>query len=158
MNYEKLSKKAMGCMYVSTAIGTLIVLIALGCLNYFWFMKEGWKLAMWISAGFAAVCLVHMGISPFFRFHRYGYDINDECIDIREGYLFVARHIVPIERLHKLEVNRGPIDQMFGVAKVTVTTAGGDVVLRFLELEKAEQIAQYLQNRINQYAVAERNE
>ena len=44
---------------------------------------------------------------------------------LREGYLFVKRNIVPIERLHKLEISKGPIDQIFHVAKVTVTTAGG---------------------------------
>ena len=57
--------------------------------------------------------------------NRYRYSINEECIDIREGYLFVKRNIVPIERLHKLEISKGPIDQIFHVAKVTVTTAGG---------------------------------
>lgn len=39
---------------------------------------------------------------------------------------------------------------MFHVAKVKVTTAGGDVTLRFLEEEKAEQIAENLRKRINE--------
>ena len=94
---------------------------------------------------------VSMLAEPYFRYNRYRYSINEECIDIREGYLFVKRNIVPIERLHKLEISKGPIDQgFFHVAKVTVTTAGGDVTLRFLEEEKAEKIAENVQKRINE--------
>ena len=95
---------------------------------------------------------------PVFRFYRYRYSINEECIDIKEGYLFVKRDIVPIERLHKLQTAKGPIDQIFKVAKVVVTTAGGDVTIRFLDEEKAEQIAESLRNRINEIVTEQREE
>ena len=99
-----------------------------------------------------------MFITPWFRFHRYRYAINEECIDIKEGYLFVKRNIVPIERLHKLETLKGPIDQIFHVAKVKVTTAGGDVTIRFLDEEKAEKIAESLRNRINEIVKEQREQ
>lgn len=156
MKYEKLSKKALGCMYVATGVATLVVLGVVVCLNYFWFLEENIKVGTWISVGIGILAVLNWAISPYFRFHRYGYAINEECIDIKEGYVFVERNIVPIERLHKLEINRGPIDQMFGIAKVTVTTAGGDVTLRFLEIEKAETIAAHLRTRINQIVKEER--
>ena len=89
-------------------------------------------------------------ISPVFRYHRYRYSINEECIDIQEGNVFVKRHNVAIERLHKLETAKGPIDQIFKVAKVVVTTAGGDVTISFLDEKKAEQIAESLRRRINE--------
>ena len=95
-------------------------------------------------------------VSPVFRFHRYRYKIDDECIDIVEGYIFVERNIVPIERLHKLQIQRGPFDKICKVAKVVVTTAGGDVVIRFLDEEKAEKIAENLKSRINTIAVRQR--
>lgn len=37
-----------------------------------------------------------------------------------------------------------------------VTTAGGDVVIRFLDEEKAEKIAENLKSRINTIAVCQR--
>lgn len=74
-----------------------------------------------------------------------------------EGYLFVERNIVPIERLHKLQTARGPLDQLFGVAKVIVTTGGGDVTISFLEEEKAEQIADALRRRINEIVIEQRD-
>lgn len=102
--------------------------------------------------------LLDMILSPYFRYYRYRYSINNECIDIKEGYLFVKRHIVPIERLHKLQTAKGPIDQIFKVAKVVVTTAGGDITIRFLDEEKAEQVAESLKKRINEIVIEEREE
>ena len=68
------------------------------------------------------------------------------------------RNIVPIERLHKLQTAKGPFDQIFKVAKVVVTTGGGDVTISFLEEEKAEQIADSLRRRINEIVTEQRTE
>lgn len=146
---EKLSKKALGCMYVATGLGSLILIVILVAPNIFLFIPENIAVGKMVSLILGIVILINAGISPYFRFHRYCYKIDEEFIDIREGYLFVTREIVPIERLHKMETIRGPIDTMFGVAKVKVTTAGGEVTIRFLEQEKAEQIAEGLGRYVN---------
>ena len=146
---EKLSKKALGCMYVATALWSVILLVAIIVSYVLWFVPENIMIGKVLSLVFGFMILANAIISPYFRFHRYRYKIDEEFIDIREGYLFVTREIVPIERLHKMETLRGPIDSMFGVAKVKVTTAGGEVTIRFLEEEKAERIAEGLGRYVN---------
>lgn len=158
MKYERLSKRALGCMYTAEIIGDAIFLIIIGVVNYYWLIPKDIQIGKIISIILAAYAVAAMVIEPYFRYHRYRYSINEECIDIKEGYFFVKRNIVPIERLHKLEMAKGPIDQMFHVAKVTVTTAGGDVTLRFLDEEKAEQIAESLRQRINEIVKEQREE
>lgn len=155
---EKLSKKALGCMYVATGIGCVILLGILTALNVLLFFPMGITVGKIVSLVLAILILFNAIVSPYFRFHRYRYKIDEECIDIQEGYIFVTREIVPIERLHKMEVSRGPIDRMFGVGKVQVTTAGGDVTIRFLEKEKAEAIAESLMKRVNRIAVEQREQ
>ena len=88
---------------------------------------------------------------------RYRYAITEDAIDVKEGFIFIKRNIVPIERLHKIAIEKGPIDRMFNLAKVIVTTAGGDVVIRFLEDEKSEFIADSLKKKINEIAIESRN-
>lgn len=156
--YSKLSKRALYCMYTADIITGAVILAAVAVLDYFWIFPEKITLGKWISLGLAVLILADVLISPYFRYHRYRYSINEECIDIIEGYLFVKRNIVPIERLHKLQTKRGPVDQMFGVEKVVVTTGGGDVTISFLEVEKAEQIAESLRQRINEIAAEQRTE
>ena len=154
--YENLSKRALYCMYVAGIITGAVVLAVIGAVDYFWIFPENLTAGKWISLILAVLVLFDVVVSPYFRYNRYRYSINDECIDIIEGYLFVKRNIVPIERLHKLQTKKGPIDQMFGVAKVIVTTGGGDVTLEFLEEERAEQIAETLRRRINEIAAGQR--
>ena len=155
---EKLSKRALGCMYVATAMGSVLGIVAIIIANILWFGPKDIQIGKIVSIAFIIVLLIHTMISPYFRFHRYQYQITDEFIDVREGYIFVERQLVPLERLHKMQTNRGPIDRMFKVAKVTVTTAGGDVTLRFLDEEKADFIAESLSKRINQIVVEQRDE
>ena len=158
MKYEKLSKRALGCMYVATALASVIALAVIGAVNWLWIFPKDMDMLKAVSLALVILTLFDALASPYFRYHRYRYSINEECIDIKEGYLFVKRNIVPIERLHKLQTLKGPIDQMFKVAKVVVTTAGGDVTIRFLEEEKAEQIAENLRGRINEIVVSQREE
>jgi len=158
VNYEKLSKGALKCMYMATGLGSAILIIIALVLNKMIFIPEDMKSAKLIVTIVTVLILANAVISPYFRFHRYRYCINEECIDIKEGYLFVKRSIVPIERLHKLEMQKGPIDRICGVAKLIVTTAGGDVTLRFVDDNKAEQISEFLKKRINQIVIGQRDE
>lgn len=158
LNYNKLSKQALDCMYTAGIISGAIILAVIGAVNYFWIFPKGITAGKWISLTLAVLTLFDILVSPYFRFHRYRYSINDECIDIIEGYIFIKRNIVPIERIHKIQTRQGPIDRMFRVAKVIVTTGGGDVELSFLEEEKAEQITDSLKKRINEIVNMQREE
>jgi membrane protein YdbS with pleckstrin-like domain len=158
IRYEKLPKCALHCMYAADIVTGLIILAVIGAVNYFWLFPKQIETGKWISLALVILLLLEVLISPYFRYHRYRYSINDECIDIIEGYLFVKRNIVPIERLHKLQTAKGPIDQIFGVEKVIVTTGGGDVTISFLEEERAEQIAEGLRRRINEIVKEQRAE
>ena len=151
-----LSKQALKCMYTATAVGSVVGLAVIIIAELLLLIPQqliAGQIAGWILGG---VLVFNMLLSPYFRYHRYRYHIDDECIDIIEGYLWVKHHVVPIERLHKLQTEKGPIDQMFKVAKVKVTTAGGDVTIRFLDEEIAERIAESLKDRVNEIVVEQR--
>jgi len=152
MEYVKLSRKARTCMLVNECIGAVIGTVLLGVV---WYFLRNSNLPfdvnlLWLVA--VVIWCVSL-IIPFVRYERYRYRFSDEDIDVREGFLFLNRDIVPIERLHKVALESGPIDRIFGLAKVIVTTAGGDVTIRFIEEEEAEKIVERLKVRINQYAV-----
>ncbi len=155
---EKLSKRALKCMYAATVIGSVVGVAVLAAVYLLWLKPDDILAGKIVTAVLGILLVLNAAVSPYFRFHRYRYDINDEFIDIREGYIFVERSIVPLERLHKMQTIRGPIDRFFKVAKVIVTTAGGDVTIRFLDEEKAERIAENLGKRINQIVAEKREE
>jgi membrane protein YdbS with pleckstrin-like domain len=69
----------------------------------------------------------------------------------------ITEEIVPIERIQKISLESGPLDRMFGMTKLVVYTAGGDVTIRFMEKERAQEIGDRLKARINKYVVDARD-
>lgn len=155
--YEKLNAKARGLMMVCEIIACIV---ATAVIFSVWLIIKDYNMPfsanlIWIIA----VIIWALGITaPFVRYERYRYRFTDEEIDVKEGFIFITRDVVPIERLHKIAMQSGPLDRMFGLSKVIVTTAGGDVTIRFMENKKAEEIVDTLKKRINSYAVKSRME
>lgn len=153
--YEKLGKEALGCMYAATLIATVVVMgIVTGVCVYFGFFK--YDIVLYIYIGLIVFAVLDLIISPSFRFHRYRYRLDEDAVEIIEGYIFVSHSIVPIERIQNIELSQGPVDRIFKVAKVTVTTGGSDVTLRFVSMENAEKIAELLKKKINSIVVENR--
>lgn len=155
MKYEKLSKEAIGCMFVATLVQ---LIISSSILFVIWFIFREYlpQIVKSIMIVIILLDLLYLILSPKIRYERYRYSITEDCIDVREGFIFIKRSIVPIERLHKIAIEKGPIDRIFKLAKVIVTTAGGDVVIRFLQDEKSEFIAEALKKKINDIAIESR--
>jgi membrane protein YdbS with pleckstrin-like domain len=152
MNYEKLSKKAIGSMYAATLIGTSIIVITLSVLLLIIIPKD-LIIVRYIVWGVIAMSIINFLIGPPVRYNRYRYLINEECIDVKEGFIFIERQIVPIERLLNIEISKGPVNRLFGLAVVKVTTAGSTVPIKYLEDKKADFIVESLQKRINAVAL-----
>ena len=60
--------------------------------------------------------------------------------------------IVPIERVQKIEMSRGPVERRYGLASVSVVTAGGDVDVQYLPAAEAEEIAASLKRKVSRIA------
>ncbi|MPM54508.1 hypothetical protein SDC9_101286 [bioreactor metagenome] len=157
MKYEKLSKKSINCMFVASLVQFLI---SSSILFVIWliFGHHFSQIVVNIMIGLVLLDFLYLIVSPKIRYERYRYSITEDAIDVKEGFIFIKRGIVPIERLHKIAIEKGPIDRMFKLSKVIVTTAGGDVKIRFLEDEKSEFIADTLKKKINEVAIESRLE
>lgn len=157
MKYEKLNKKALICMYVQTAIGFVIVTVSILILNILF--QEDWPhYVSFILYGVIGAYFLYLLVAPKIRYERYRYILTQEEFEVRKGLIIVTTEIVPIERLHKIEVSSGPILRAFGLKEVVATTAGSNIKVSYLDDAVADQISQHLKTRINTITVEERNE
>lgn len=149
-SFRKLSPKAKSCMRTAELIACIVwIMISMGGYVLLKNIVEGipnWTLLILLVT--YVMCIISVIVTPIFRYKRYRYCINEEKIDIIEGFWFITEEIAPIERVHQIEVTQGPIDRIFGLGKVEATTAGGSVTIRFLEKECADKIANDLQASI----------
>lgn len=61
---------------------------------------------------------------PLRRYHARGYAMGEDRLRVVRGVLFRSDTVVPFGRVQHIDVNAGPLERMFGLATLTVHTAG----------------------------------
>lgn len=148
--FQRLAPQAYKCMRLSTMIGVLIMIAAAVAA---WMILLAEQVALPLPAYFALGLwgvgwIIYGIVSPAIRYRRYRYLVDEEKLVVREGMWFISQGLAPLERIHQVTIKNGPIDRLYGLAKVIVTTAGGTLTIRFLERELAEQIAESLLHKV----------
>ncbi|MFF9198025.1 PH domain-containing protein [Streptomyces sp. NPDC014779] len=103
----------------------------------------------WLLAAAAAVALTGLAVTAFlpawrYRVHRW--EVTDEAVYVRTGALRQEWRIAPMSRIQTVDTVRGPLEQAFRLATVTVTTASAKGALRIegLDHELAAGLAERL--------------
>ena len=147
--YKSLNPKCKIAMYIVYSVLFAILFIILASIGYF--LIDGDSGAYWlITVPILVVVLAYVIIAPQIFFRRYKYILTSDKIDVRRGIIIVRRTVVPIERIHQVEVTRGPINNLLKLADVKITTAGGTATIQFLDIPVANNIAEELNNYINE--------
>ena len=95
----------------------------------------------WLHALLAVVTVVgavlSVGVVPVWRYRVHRWDLDGRALYTRTGWLMQERRIAPISRVQTVDTHRGPVDRLFGLANVTVTTASSAGAVRVLALDSA---------------------
>jgi membrane protein YdbS with pleckstrin-like domain len=130
------------------AIGAAIPWALLAVAQVVWFVLD--RRLGWLHALAAAVTLVgvvaFVVVAPVWRYRVHRWEIGPQAVYTRSGWLVQERRIAPISRVQTVDTHRGPLDRLFGLANVTVTTASsaGAVRIVALDSEVADRIAAQL--------------
>lgn len=78
------------------------------------------------------------------RIHRW--EATDDAVYARSGWLWQEWRAAPLSRVQTVDLVRGPLQQRFGLATVTVTTASakGAVKIEALDAELADDLVHRL--------------
>ncbi len=99
--------------------------------------------AIWLHALAAAVTVlgivVFVVVAPLWRYRVHRWEISlapgPPAVYTRTGWITQERRIAPISRVQTVDTYRGPLDRMFGLANVTVTTASSAGAVRIVALD-----------------------
>ena len=93
----------------------------------------------WVHVATAAATVLgivlFVGVVPVWRYRVHRWDIDPTAVYTRTGWLVQERRIAPISRVQTVDTERGPLDQLFGLANVTVTTASSAGAVRIVALD-----------------------
>ena len=104
---------------IATALGLLPFVVGAGVLEFAKLLPPGTFLVpVLLAYAFVAFTV------PARKYRHWGYDMGTDRLRVVRGYMFYRDTIVPFGRIQHIDVDQGPIDRRYGLAKLTVHTAG----------------------------------
>ncbi len=127
-------------------IGPLI-----GAMVVEWFVltEIGWTGILALPAVLLAILAIV--VVPARKYNHLGYALTDRWLRVARGHLFHVDTVVPLVRVQHIDVDRGPLDRLFGTAALVVHTAGTHnsiVTLPGLSPDTASAIRDSIRTRI----------
>jgi len=103
-----------------------------------------WFVASRDHAGLRVAALVvtllfasaHLIVMPRWRYRVHRWEVTDNAVYTQSGWLSQERRIAPLSRVQTVDTDRGPLEQLFRLANVTVTTASAAGPLRIHGLDR----------------------
>ena len=129
------SPRAIMFWTVRSVPGWLLVMAGQGL----WFVVARDNAALRFAALAATVLFAatHLIVMPQWRYRVHRWEVTDDAVYTQSGWLSQERRIAPISRVQTVDIARGPLEQLFKLANVTVTTASAAGPLRINGLDRA---------------------
>ncbi|MEV4945965.1 PH domain-containing protein [Streptomyces sp. NPDC053755] len=144
-----LDRRAVTWWRTQWLVTTAVPVLVLGVLGALVTPARFWLL---LAAGVLAVLgLACTAFLPAWWFTVHRWEVTDDAVYVRTGAFWQEWRIAPMSRIQTVDTVRGPLEQAFGLATVTVTTASSKGALRIegLDHELAAGLAEKL-TRITQ--------
>lgn len=105
---------------------------------------RGAQLAVFVIT--LAAAAVSIGVVPWWRYAVHRWEVTDEAVYTRVGWINQESRVAPISRVQTVDTERGPLERMLDLATVTVTTASsaGAVTISALDRPVAEETVRRL--------------
>lgn len=118
---ERVDRRSIA-WWTAQSVLTVLPLIAVlvGCAVFieparFWLLLA--------AAVVAALGLPYVLVMPQWRYRVHRWEVTDDAVYTASGWLWQEWRVAPMSRIQTVDSERGPLQRMFGLAGVTVTTA-----------------------------------
>ncbi|MDS1268816.1 PH domain-containing protein [Lipingzhangella sp. LS1_29] len=110
-----------------------------------WVLDNVW----WLFAAYATYALVRAVVIPQWRYRVHRWEVSDDLVYTRTGWLNMNWQLVPISRVQTVDHTRTWLERLFGLATVQIQTAShaGSSEITGLEEQLAGQIAEDIAGR-----------
>jgi membrane protein YdbS with pleckstrin-like domain len=132
---NRVSPRAIWYWTVRAACGWLVVIAA----QVLWMIVARDGVAGLHVVGLLASLIVaaaHLVVMPQWRFRVHRWEATPHAVYTQAGWFDQQRRIAPISRIQTVDTERGPLEQVFGLTNVTVTTASAAGPLRIAGLDR----------------------
>ena len=138
-----ITESIIGCLWLGAALAAFLLFVPADIGGPVPFLRTALPIAL------AVYAVVAIGIRPWIKHRVYRWEITADAAYTRSGWLTQTWTLVPISRIQTVDVTRGVLQQLFGLATVAVLTASsqGTVRIWHLEHDVAQRVADDLARR-----------
>ncbi|MGI8759794.1 MAG: PH domain-containing protein [Jatrophihabitantaceae bacterium] len=88
----------------------------------------------------------HLIVMPQWRYRVHRWEASTTAVYTQSGWFSQERRIAPVARIQTVDTQRGPFEQIFGLANVTITTASaaGPLKIHGLDRDVADSLVEDL--------------
>jgi uncharacterized protein len=130
------------------ALGGVVPWLLLAAAQVVWIAVDTRMAWLHMSAAVLTVlgAATWLAVVPLWRYRVHRWELGPQAVYTRTGWLIQERRIAPISRVQTVDTYRGPLDRLFGLANVTVTTASsaGAVHIAALDVAVADHLVALL--------------
>ena len=133
-----LPRTAIGLWITESLIGVLISVLIVGALLIWVPADVGGPVPFlrWAVPVVAVIdALIAVGVRPWLKHRVYRWEVTADTVYTRTGWLTQTWTLVPVSRIQTVDVTRGFLQQLFGLATVAVFTASSQGTVRIWHLE-----------------------
>ncbi|MFG1827047.1 PH domain-containing protein [Microbispora bryophytorum] len=139
-----MSRLAVWYWTARAALGWLLLLAA----QVVWLMADGdgdgWPATTHVTVLVvtAVAAVAHVTVMPQWRYRVHRWEATSAAVFTQSGWFKQEWRIAPVSRIQTVDSERGPLEQIFRLANVTVTTASaaGPIKVSGLDRDTAQRL------------------
>ncbi|MEU6265317.1 PH domain-containing protein [Saccharopolyspora shandongensis] len=131
---NRVERRAIGWWTTQSLVLVLPLLIALAVTAVFIPPARFWLLLS--LAVVAVIGVPYVLVMPQWRYRVHRWETTEDAVYTAEGWLSQEWRIAPMSRIQTVDTVRGPLQQLFKLSSVTVTTASAAGPLTIAGLDK----------------------
>ncbi|RKS07861.1 hypothetical protein DFP74_3547 [Nocardiopsis sp. Huas11] len=150
---RRVSPRAVGVWTLRLLLGSVFNLLlfsaaawAVSALGWAWVPDWAREHAWKVPLVYGVYALLQVAIVPSWRYRVHRWEVADDVIYTREGWISRTWQLVPVNRLQTVDHTQGWLERLFGVATLKVQTASyaGSSGIEGLDEEEARVLSERL--------------
>ena len=131
---HRVSPRAIAWWTAQAAVEVVAVLIPLAVGSALWAQARQWLIPS--TGAVAVIGVVYLLVMPRWRFRVHRWETTEDAVYTAAGWISQEWRVAPMSRIQTVDTERGPLQQLFGLSTVTVTTASAAGALRLAGLDR----------------------
>ena len=139
---------AQGALF-SAVLATVVLGLSIGLPDD---LPRGFEVTLTVARWLLVpAVLLAVVIEPVWRYRVHRWEVTEDAVYTLEGWLSRTWRLVPVRTIQTVDTTRGPLQQLLGLASISVRTAShaGSTSIEHLDAATAQAVAHDLGLRAN---------